>query len=305
VFFGNFAQQHADAAALEAWAQAIAGLAGARFGILGEAANSAGGYLAGALAQDGAGAGDLFSNPRHVYVLVNSEPELDCGNPAEAMHALEQAQMVVALSPYRHRASEYADVLLPIAPFTETSGTYVNCEGRAQSFNGVVPPFAETRPAWKVLRVLGNLLGIEGFDFTTSEEVRDAVLGTAESVAARFDNTIDLAPKPVAAATRAAAVERIADVPIYHTDSLVRRASSLQQTADGRRQKATMNAATLSALQLVDGEFARFRQDGGEAMLTVEVDASVPDGCVRIPAGLPTTATLGAISAAVTAERMP
>jgi NADH-quinone oxidoreductase subunit G len=304
VFFGNFAQQHADASKLEAWAQAIATLAGARFGILGAAANSAGGYLAGALPQNGGNAAELVSNPRQVYLLVNAEPELDCANPAQAMHALGEAQMVVALSPYRHRASEYADVLLPIAPFTETSGTFVNCEGRAQSFNGVVPPFAETRPAWKVLRVLGNLLGLEGFEFTTSEQVRDAVLGTSESRAARFDNAIDLAPESQAGSS-SGAVERIADVPIYHADPLVRRASSLQQTADGRRQKATMNAATLASLQLVEGEFARFRQEGGEAMLTVEVDASVPDRCVRIPAGLPTTAALGAMSGAVTAERMP
>jgi NADH-quinone oxidoreductase subunit G len=307
VFLGNFALQHNDAALLHAWAQQIAQLAGGRLGIFGDAANTAGGYLANALPSAGANARTMFETPRQAYLLVNVEPELDCANPAQALAALNVAKMVVALSPYRHRAVEYADVMLPIAPFTETSGTYVNCEGRAQSFNGVVAPFAEARPGWKVLRVLGTLLGIDGFEIATSESVRDAVLGARDSLAARFDNAIDVAPAAHPGAANG--IERIAEVPIYHTDSLVRRATPLQQTADGRRQRATMNSATLAALNLAANEFARYRQNGagaspgGEAMLTVEVDERVPEGCVRLPAALPVTAGLGAMTGLVTAER--
>ncbi|MEO7761254.1 MAG: NADH-quinone oxidoreductase subunit NuoG, partial [Casimicrobiaceae bacterium] len=253
VFVGNFAVQHPDYAVLHAWAQEIAKLAGGRLGIFGEAANSAGGYLAGALPTAGADAGEnaganartMFEAPKQAYLLVNVEPELDCANPAQAMQALGQAKMVVAMSPYRHRAVEYADVMLPIAPFTETAGTFVNCEGRVQGFNGVVAPFADARPGWKVLRVIGTLLGIEGFDIATSESVRDAVLGDHAQISTRFDNGIDF--ELSASAAPANGIERIAEVPIYGADSLVRRAPSLQQTADGRRQRATMNASTLES----------------------------------------------------------
>jgi len=309
IFLGNFALQHADYASLHVWAQEIAKLAGGRLGVFGEAANTVGGYVAGAMPLNSAGANarTMFENPKQAYLLVNVEPELDCANPAQAMAALNQAKMVVAMSPYRHRAIEYADVMLPVAPFTETAGTFVNCEGRAQSFNGVVAPFAETRPAWKVLRVLGTLLGIEGFDIATSESVRDAVLGSPGQLASRLDNAIDFVPSAPATAA-ASGIERIAEVPIYHVDSLVRRAPALQQTNDARRQRATMNAATLAKLNLTAGEFARFVQGDGEraaaAVLTAEVDERVPDGCIRLPAALPTTAGLGAMTGTVTAERI-
>src|ERR1700675_1982888 len=102
------------------------------------------------------------------------------------MRALRQAEFVVALSPYEHKALDYAHALLPIAPFTETSGTFISTEGRVQSFKGVVQPLAETRPAWKVLRVLGNLLDVAGFDFDSSEAVLEDVLGNG-NITARFD----------------------------------------------------------------------------------------------------------------------
>jgi len=134
------------------------------------------------------------------------------------------------MSPFRHGAA-YADVLLPIAPFTETSGTFVNCEGRAQSFRGVVPPRGDTRPGWKVLRVLGSMLGLADFAFDTSEEVRDSLLpSTPEAIAGLLGNCTDVAI--TSPARTAAAIERVADVPIYFADPLVRRAWSLQQTRD-------------------------------------------------------------------------
>ena len=122
----------------------------------------------------------MIAQPRKAYVLLGVEPELDCYDPAQALAAMKQAEFVVALSPYQHQALDYAHALLPIAPFTETSGTFVSTEGRVQSFRGVVQPLAETRPAWKVLRVLGNLLGIAGFDYDTSEAVLAEGLGSVD-----------------------------------------------------------------------------------------------------------------------------
>src|SRR6185436_10237383 len=178
VFLGNLAQHHPDAARLHELGLAVAGLAGARFGFLGEAANSVGGYLAGCVPADGGvDAGAMLRDPRKAYVLLGVEPELDAHDARQAATAMKAAELVVALSPYQHGATDYAHVILPIAPYTETSGTFVSTDGTVQSFGGVVQPLGETRPAWKVLRVLGNLLGLAGFEHDSSEDVRREALG--------------------------------------------------------------------------------------------------------------------------------
>ena len=221
VLLGNSAVQHPDFAQIQAAAQWIADSTGATLGFLTEAANTVGAHLVDALpGEGGLNAREVFEQPRKGYVLFNVEPEFDTANPAQALAALKQAEMVVALSAFRHGA-DYADVLLPIAPFTETSGTFVNAEGTAQSFNGVVRPLGETRPGWKVLRVLGSVLGLPGFEFDTAEEVRNAALGTGDLTARLSNKTGVAAQRKTAAATREGTFERLADVPIYHADALV------------------------------------------------------------------------------------
>src|SRR5438067_12610758 len=204
VLLGNAAAQHPQASKLHAAAQWIAEQTGMKFGYFVEAANTVGGYLVNATSKNAA---NLFAQPKKAYVLLNAEPELDAANPSQAIRALAGAEMVVAMSAFKH-GMDYADVLLPISPFSETAGTFVNCEGRAQSFNGTVKPLGETRPAWKVLRVLGNLLDLQGFNYETSEEIRNEVLGmpaNAKEIQAdlrpRLNNLAKLAPKAAAAAT--------------------------------------------------------------------------------------------------------
>src|SRR5690606_14858298 len=155
-------------------AQAIAAAGAARFGQIGDAANSVGGYLARAVpSAGGLDARAMVEQPRSLYLLLNNEPTLDHAMPAVARAALAKAESVIALSVYRSPdLLELADCLLPIAPFTETAGTFVNCEGRVQGFNGVVRPAGEARPAWQVLRVLGNRLGLAGFDHDSPEAAR-------------------------------------------------------------------------------------------------------------------------------------
>ncbi|WP_347321650.1 NADH-quinone oxidoreductase subunit NuoG, partial [Ralstonia pseudosolanacearum] len=232
VFLGNAAVAHPQFSKLHALAQWVAQQTGATLGFLTEAANTVGGYIAGALPQgNGLDAAAMLAQPRRAYVILGAEPEFDSANPQQARAALAHADTVVMLSPFASRAAmEHADVLLPVAPFTETSGTYINCEGLPQSFNGVVRSLGDSRPAWKVLRVLGNLLGLSGFEYETSEAVRDDVL--AKPVAERLSNaTAAQTAAPVAAA---GGIERLADVPIYHADPIVRRAGSLQLTAASR-----------------------------------------------------------------------
>jgi NADH-quinone oxidoreductase subunit G len=306
VFLGNFAQQHVQAATLHVLAQRLAELTGARFGYLGEAANSVGGYIARAVpGATGLNAARMLAEPRKAYFILHAEPELDCADPQQALRALQGADLVVAMTPFKTRAFDYAHVILPIAPFTETSGTFINTEGRVQRFNAVVKPLGETRPAWKVLRVLGNLLGLAGFDQDSCEAVRAEALGGAPaSVAERLNNradglAIDL-PKAITAVP--GRLERIADVPIHFADPLVRRAPSLQRTRDAAPPTARMNAATLAGLGLEEGARVKVSQ-GGTALLAVQLDAGVPDGCVRIAAGHALTASLGPMQGEVALER--
>ncbi|MBL8541562.1 MAG: NADH-quinone oxidoreductase subunit G, partial [Betaproteobacteria bacterium] len=309
IFLGNQAQHHPRAAELQILAQALASVTGAGFGFLGEAANSVGGYVAGAIPfanrTVGANAQAMLATPLPAYVLLNVEPELDCANPRQALAAMQAARFVVALSAYRHGAQGYANVLLPIAPFTETSGTFVNTEGRAQSFNGCTRPLGDARPGWKVLRVLGNLLGIPGFDYDTSEAVRGDLQAGHPDLSAALGNSIsgvalgELGPAPQSG------IQRIAEVRIHDADAIVRRAPALQRTRDGQPPVAAVHGSLFQKLQLTEGDSVRIEQGGGEAILFVERDDRLPEDCVRVPAGHALTSSLGAEDAVVTLKRVP
>ncbi|MBA3034728.1 MAG: NADH-quinone oxidoreductase subunit NuoG [Gammaproteobacteria bacterium] len=308
ILLGNFAQQHPQAATLNALTQQLAGLLGAKFGFLGEAANSVGGYVAAAVPfAAGMNAAAMLATPRKVYLLLGAEPELDCADGALALAAMKQASSVIMLSPFKSQAAlDYADVLLPVAPFSETSGTFVNTEGRVQSFYAVTKPSGEARPAWKVLRVLGNLLELDGFGYESSEQVRDEVLGGKPEFVSGLNNSLAGVAIELAAA---AGVERIADVPIHFADALARRAPALQATADAVAPTARMSAAMLTKLGVTAGEQVKVGSGGmkcpeaGTAILVAKLDSGVPDSCVRIAAAHAATAGLGAMFATVTVER--
>ncbi|OGS98383.1 MAG: NADH-quinone oxidoreductase subunit G [Gallionellales bacterium RIFCSPLOWO2_02_FULL_59_110] len=329
VLLGNFAQQHPQAAQLAALAEKIAALCGASFGFLGEAANSVGGHLAGAVpGAQGMNAAQMVASPRKAYILLNAEPELDMHDPQQAMAAMYAADMVVALSPWKHHAADYADVLLPIAPFTETSGTFVNTEGRVQSFKGTAKPLGEARPAWKVLRVLGNLLEVQGFDYDTSEAVRDEAL-SGQNVADKLNNHIEgvalqSPPAPLLPAegslrssgaptgvppagergeAKPGGFQRVADVPIYSTDALVRRAASLQKTRDAATPCVTIRGGELLKLGVKPGDTVRVSQGSATIRLAVQADDTLPAGVARVAAGHPATAELGAMFGTITVER--
>ncbi len=304
VLLGNAAAQHPQAGALLALANWIAAQTGATVGYLTEAANTVGAQLVNA--QPGAGglnAGQMLAGGAlKAALLLDVEPAYDAADPSAAQAALAKAEMVVALTAFKSAAlDELADVLLPVSPFSETSGSFVNAEGRLQSFHGVVKPLGETRPAWKVLRVLGNMLALSNFDFETSEDVRAEALGRdAAALAARLDNGSNAAIAPQAAP---AGLQRIADVPIYSADSLVRRAPALQQTADAAAPQASLPAALWQQLGLKSGERVRVAQGAASAVLPARLDATLAAGTVRVPAGHPDTATLGAAFGAVTVEK--
>ena len=231
ILLGNAAAHHANASSLLALANWIGEQTGASVGYLTEAANTAGAQLAGAMPRSkGLNAGQMLNGQLKAVVLLNTEPEFDSASGFKAKATLNLAQMVVTLSPFKANMS-FSDVLLPIAPFTETPGTCVNAEGRVQSFHAVVKPLGDARPAWKVLRVLANLLGLPGFDFESSHDVLGQVKGIADGyvAAVQLSNTSDAG---IQLANVNQAVPAVAS--IYQLDSLVRRATSLQLTADAR-----------------------------------------------------------------------
>ena len=307
VLLGNIAQHHPQASRLHGLAQALSEVTGCRFGFLGEAANSVGGYIAQAVPMGdmpGKDVAQMLRVPLRAYLLLGVEAEFDTFNPQQALAALRGADLVVAMSPYQHRAVDYAHVLLPIAPFTETSGTFISTEGREQSFSAVVRPLGETRPAWKVLRVLGNLLEMPGFDHDSSEEVK-AEVARGGDVAARLSNRLTSVALDAAAPPVREELQRIGEVSIYAADAIVRRAPSLQQTRDAAPPIATMHPATAERLGLREGDAVRIVQGAGEAVVPYGLDRRLPENCIRLAAARPEVAGLGAMFGPIAASPVP
>ena len=305
ILLGNAAAHHPQAGALLTLANWIGAQTGATVGYLGESANSVGAQLVGVVpGPGGLNAGQMLAGaakaPLKACLLLNLELGLDTANGAAAMAAMQAAEMVVVLSPFKIAAHDVADVILPIAPFTETSGTFVNIEGRVQGFHGVVKPLGETRPAWKVLRVLGNLLELKGFDFETSEDVLAEALGDSATVAKRLSNAH---AATVANLPTQAGLERIADVPIYAADATVRRAASLQLTADARAPMVGLPSGVWAELGLTEGAKVRVSQGAARAVLPARLDAGQAPNTVRVPAGHADTAALGAMFGSITVEK--
>jgi NADH-quinone oxidoreductase subunit G len=294
VLLGNYAQQHPEFAALAAIAREIARLAGAKLGFLAQNANSVGAKLVAAhpLA-GGLDTRGMIAKAPKAWIVAGFEPERDAALAPAAIAALGKAEFVVALSAWRCWAPEYAHVILPIAPSAETAGTFVNMEGRVQSFHAVVKPRGDARPGWKVLRLLGSMLGLEGFGADTIDEVRAQIAPDLQAWAdAGLSN--EAAPFDFAIPAPGTGLERVAEWPVYGTDPQVRRAPSLQATADAKAAgKARMNAATAVAAGVAVGERVRLTQGGGEAVLAVAIDPALPDGCVRIARAIAATVSLG------------
>lgn len=300
ILLGNAAAQHPQASTLLALANWIGEQTGASVGFLTEGGNRVGAQLVGAQpANGGLNAGQMLTQPMKALLLLNVEPSLDAANAAAAKAALEGSGLVVALTPFKDAVVENADVLLPIGPFTETGGSFVNAEGRLQAFHGVVRSMGDSRPAWKVLRVLGNLLGLAGFNQESVEEVRAEALGDLSTLPQRLSNRNAASLQPAAPVS---GLQRLADVPIYSTDSVVRRASSLQLTADAKPPVVHLPQALWGQLGLQRGARVRVSQGGASAVLPAVLDAGLAASTVRVPAGHADTAALGAMFGPITVD---
>jgi NADH-quinone oxidoreductase subunit G len=299
IFLGGMAVSSEQASLIAANASALAQAGNATLGFLTPGGNTVGGYLAGATpGLGGLSAEQMLGQALKAYLVVHAEPAFDSDNGARAVEVLKAADFAVALTSYRSAAEDWADVMLPISTFTETSGTFVNAEGRAQSFKGAAAPYAESRPAWKVLRVMGNLFQLPGFDDETSESVRDTIM--VEGVDGRLSNRVAAEPGLSAPVD---GLERIGDVPIYRGDALVRRSEPLQATTASQPPKARMATATLQALGLESGDRVRVGSSQGQITLPALADDTVAPNCLRIATAFNETLALGGSLGQLTVER--
>ncbi|VAW63662.1 NADH-ubiquinone oxidoreductase chain G [hydrothermal vent metagenome] len=292
IFIGNLAVQHPQFSALRALSYAIAKQTGATLAYLPEAANVAGAWLAGSVPHRVAGGvavesagkniAEMLESPRKALITFNIEPEFDVASPAQVMKAIDAADFKVVINNYASETiKNYADVILPLSAFTETSGTYVNAEGRWQSFNGASAPSGESRPGWKILRVLANMMSIDGFEYMSSEEVRDELKEQCEDI--QLDNSVS-DDSPVLALAAVSGLQRVGDVSIYAVDSLVRRSTPLQLTRDADQNYAAINDTLAGRLKLEEGDRVTLTQSGHTEFTEIRIDNTLADDCVWLGA---------------------
>ena len=272
-----------------------------KFGYLPDSGNTTGAWLAGCLPHrgpalsavtDGKHAVDMLANSDKGYFLWNVEPEFDCADPQRAISALQGASFVVAATAFAtDTMKSYANVLLPVSAFTESSGTLVNANGAWQSFNAVSNAQGESRPGWKVLRVLGNLAQQSGFDYTSSTQVRDELKGMCTELPA-FSAAVTGEIK-YALIEDEPQLQRVSSTNNYRSDAVVRRAAALQRTPEAEDSAVRMNSAELSKLGLNEASQLELRQGMHTASVEVVVDETVPAGCLYLPAATEASAQLG------------
>jgi len=311
IFLGEFVMTHPNAAHIRALAHMIGKLSQTSVGYLSHGANAAGACLAGAIPHRGSAASTidrigldakalLTSDPVQAYFLLGLEPEFDAAYPAAAMQNLKAADMVVCLTPYvTETMKTYADFILPISPFTQTSGTFVNGEGTWQSFDAIAVPEGESKPAWKVLRAIARKLSLTGFNYKSTSDIRDKLKQKVDAMTSQAEK------EPVITSLPSAASEllRLAPIPMYRSDGLVRRASALQETLLEGVACITVNAALAEQLNLKVGMSVTAVQGDSRVTLPVMIDHNLADGLVLIPAGLEETAAFGQVMAPVRIER--
>jgi NADH-quinone oxidoreductase subunit G len=312
VILGTLALHHPQASLLRSMAVWIVKQTGAQGCGLTEGANSAGAWLAGAVphrlaaaqidAAPGLNALEMIKQARAAYLLLNVEPELDSANSGLALQALQQAQCVVALTTYTNPLLlEYADVLLPMGAFTETAGTFVNITGEWQTFKGVSQPFVDSRPAWKILRVLGNLFGFKNFDYVSAADVLTEVKTACDAL--QNVNLADATSLKLERKTLTSQLLRVAETPIYAADNLVRRSEPLQQTPDGDVQMIRIHPRLAAKLSIRAGDEVWAQQENARVCLPVHLDEKMPEDVVWLPQAIAATIGMGASFAPIELQR--
>jgi NADH-quinone oxidoreductase subunit G len=301
VLIGSAAVAHPALSNLHVLAQFIADNTGATLGFLPVGGNAVGAALVNA---NGAGIESILSGDRRAMILMNIEPDADLPNPEQARTALAKSNTVIAFSAFKSAdLLEVADVILPISTYTETMSTFVNAEGRVQTIQPSVKPLADSRPAWKVLRVLGGLLGLEGFLLNMPEEVLGEAL--SENYCSKLDNRSHLSALSNDHQLPLTSLERLTDVNIYAGDQIVRRSSALQLTRDAKRgNQVGLDKNLFAQLGLNEGDLVSVTQGNQTVNMPAIQEANLALGAVRISAGTGISAKLGPMFGPVTVSKV-
>jgi NADH-quinone oxidoreductase subunit G len=299
IILGNSAMMHPDYSILRRLAASIATAASVVWGTTGFGANDVGATFAGAVPTSGLNASQMLSGGTDTLMVVGAELELDAANAAQAREALADQKVIAVVSHISDVLASSADVILPCGVIAETSGTLVNNQGDVQSFTGVVPPPGESRPAWKILRVLGNLVDVDGFDYLDSHDVRNELLGDQIQlpVSNAMTESVDQSRHLVSG------IQRIGDVPMYSIDAVVRRSTALQHTPDSFKGQARIASDLAEQIQLGASGRIRVTQEAATVEIEAIADDSVASQCVWLPIGVAETASLGNGFAAISVEK--
>ena len=308
VFLGSIAEQHPFYSTLRALAFAIANNTGATFGFVGGVANTSGAWLSGLIPhrKEGGGvvqkigmnAAEMLNHPKKVYVLLDLELEADSDNPQQSLAALNQAESVIVISPYASKKTlANSDIILPSAAYSETSGTYVNIEGNWQSFKAASKSYENARPAWKILRVLGNQLNVKGFDYVSSKDVRDELKAMCDEVS---DTQYKFEAEGIYSQQDpydSRKLQRIGEVAEYSCDSLVRRATALQESKP-KLQHVHLNLKDIKNLGLESvlektHQSVQVKQGGVMVKMTLAENNMIPQGCALLMSGTKSSRLLG------------
>ena len=306
VFIGNTALAHPNYSQIDALATWIASSVGASLGFLGDGANFVGAQVLGAVSSgDQGGIQAILHSKVKAFVLLNLEPMVDLPDPLLARSALQNAQTVIALSAYASDdLLELADVILPITPYAEQAGTYINIAGEIQSTQASVKPLGQARPAWKVLRVLGGLLELPTFNFNTVEEVRSVAIGQYENKVVMPTHQSIEGNAQLESHT-SSTYERLADVPIHFTDPIVRRSAALKLTLDSKKAlKVGLPKKLFEEMNLKEGDAIRISQGESKVVMPATLEKELVDGVIRLSAATPASSLLGSMFGLLTLERV-
>lgn len=304
VILGTMVQSMPNYSAMRMLASYIADVTKSTLSYLTPGANSSGAYLSGVIPHrtavkqqdtDGLNTQAMLTSNIKGFILYGIEPDLDLENPVQAKSALSNADFVVSLTAYETKAlKDSADVLLPLAAITEASGTLINVDGTWQSFSAVSKANGQSKPGWKILRVMGNLFDVDGFDYQSSEEVLEELKTQtgSETITDQAANQMEWnCPENISAQN--SDIQRIAELPIYCVDAVTRRATALQKTQDSQVSIAKINSALAKKLKLEDDQSVTAKQGDNTADITVCIDDRITDNCVYLPAGIAAAASLG------------
>jgi NADH-quinone oxidoreductase subunit G len=294
ILLGQIAQEHPDYSTIYKLAFEISKLSQATFGVLPIFANSVGLHAVNVLPEKGGlNAYEMLEKKLKAYVLLNIEPQLDASNAQLMQDAIVSSDFTVALSTYNSKYLKNANVILPVSPFTESSGTIVNMEGRVQSYTAVTQSLGQSRPAWKVLRVLANHLNLKDFDYESSADVKEAHLKSENQFLSKeLSNSIEITSDYKIRITKPKQFSRIGEIHQYCIDPIVRRAPSLQTAIQKSKAFAKLNPIDMKSLKLKVNDKIQVTQGKQSTILIVIEDVSIPEGSIYIPSGIDDTANL-------------